>query len=270
VTVTNVVPGSSNGSARPPTVVLVLRDISVSFGGIRALTEVSMQVELGEVHGLMGPNGAGKTTLFDVVSGVRRPSSGTVLLDNVEVTRWTPVQRARHGLRRTFQRVQVFGRLSVADNLLVPLEHHGGGGGLAADFLALPSRRRIENRRRERVAEVAEMCGLTAMLERPAGSLAIGLGRQVELARALIADPKVLLLDEPTSGLDHTESDRLSGLIAEIASSHQCGIVLVEHDVAFMMHHCRSITVLDLGRVIAEGSPSEIQDNRDVQAAYFD
>jgi branched-chain amino acid transport system ATP-binding protein len=263
-------PVSSNGNAPQSKMVLELRDISVNFGGICALTDVSMQVELGEVHGLMGPNGAGKTTLFDVVSGVRRPSSGTVLLDDLDVTNWKTVRRARHGLRRTFQRVQIFGRLSVEDNLLVPLEHHGGGGGLVADFLALPTRRRIENQRRQRVAEVAEMCGLTALLKRPAGSLAIGLGRQVELARALIADPKVLLLDEPTSGLDHTESDRLSGLIVEIAGSHTCGVVLVEHDVSFMMRHCRTITVLDLGRVIAEGAPSEIQDNRDVQAAYFD
>jgi branched-chain amino acid transport system ATP-binding protein len=267
---TELLPPNTNGNTPLPTVALELREISVNFGGISALTDVSMQVELGEVHGLMGPNGAGKTTLFDVVSGVRRPSSGAVLLDDIDVTRWSPVHRARHGIRRTFQRVQVFGRLSVADNLLVPLEHHGGGGGLAADFLALPSRRRIEAKRRERVSEIAEMCGLSAMLNRPAGSLAIGFGRQVELARALIAEPKVLLLDEPTSGLDHAESDRLSGLIVEIAGTHKCGVVLVEHDVAFMMHHCRSITVLDLGRVIAEGAPAEIQNNSDVQAAYFD
>jgi branched-chain amino acid transport system ATP-binding protein len=249
---------------------LQLLGVSVVFGGIRALSDVSMKVDRGQVHGLMGPNGAGKTTLFDVVSGIGHPTTGTVVLDGVDVSHWSPVRRARHGLRRTFQRVQVFGRLTVADNLLLPLEQHRGGGGLMADILALPGRRRLEVSRRLHVAEIAEQCGLASILDRPAGSLAIGLCRQVELARALIAKPHVLLLDEPTSGLDQVEAERLSGLVVEVARAQSCGILLVEHDVSFLMGHCQTITVLDLGRVIAEGSPAEIQANPGVQAAYFD
>ncbi len=257
-----------HGVSSDPT--LELRNVSVLFGGIQALDDVSVTVRKGEIHGLMGPNGAGKTTLFDVVSGVRRPTSGTVILNGTDISDWSAVRRSRHGLRRTFQRVQIFGRLTVADNILLPLEQDGGGGGVLADLLALPGRRRLEVARRQRVAEIAELCGLTSVLGRPAGSLSIGLCRQVELARAMIASPLVLLLDEPTSGLDHQEADRLSKLLTDVSESQSCGILLVEHDVAFMMAHCHVISVLDLGMVIAEGSPTEIQSNSAVQSAYFD
>ncbi|MGE0141005.1 MAG: ABC transporter ATP-binding protein [Ilumatobacteraceae bacterium] len=250
--------------------VLALDDIVVQFGGIRAVDGASMRVRPGTVRGLIGPNGAGKTTLFDVISGLRRPNSGTVQMSGTDVTAWSPTKRARHGVRRTFQRVQVFGRLSVADNLLVALEHHGGGGGLPADFLAWPPRRRHERERRERAAEMAEMCGLSAVIDQPAASLPIGLARQVELARALIDRPKLLLLDEPTSGLDETEWLRLGGLIRQVSNEHSCAIVLVEHNVPFVMDHCEQITVLELGRVIADGSPDEVRADPAVRAAYFD
>jgi branched-chain amino acid transport system ATP-binding protein len=250
--------------------VLALDNISVQFGGIRAVDDASLSVQPGTVRGLIGPNGAGKTTLFDVISGLRRPNSGTVQLDGHDVTSWSPTKRARRGVRRTFQRVQVFGRLSVADNLLVALEHHGGGGGLAADFVAWPARRTIERERRERVAEVAEQCGLTAVLDQPAASLPIGVARLVELARALVDGPRLLLLDEPTSGLDETEWQRLGGLITQLSAQHACAVVLVEHNVPFVMDHCEQITVLELGRVIADGSPSDVRANEAVRAAYFD
>ncbi len=223
----------------------------------------------GSIHGLIGPNGAGKTTLFDVVSGVRAPDTGRVVLGGVDVTRWSSSRRARAGLRRTFQRVQVFGRLSVADNLLVALEHHGGGGGLPADVVAWPGRRHLEHERRERVAEVAELCGLAAVLDRPAGTLPVALARQVELGRALVDEPTVLLLDEPTSGLDDAESARLGGLIDRVARERRCAIVVVEHNVPFVMQHCATVTALDLGRVIAEGPAAEVQDDPAVQSAYF-
>jgi branched-chain amino acid transport system ATP-binding protein len=164
----------------------------------------------------------------------------------------------------------VFGRLSVADNLLLAIEHHGGGGGFLADFVSWPPRRSLERRRREQAEAMAERCGLSNVLERKAGSLPIGVARQVELARALIDDPAVLLLDEPTSGLDEDETERLSRLIKLVSSEHRCAVVLVEHDVRFMMAHCMQITVLDLGRVIAEGSPTVIQADPVVRAAYLD
>jgi branched-chain amino acid transport system ATP-binding protein len=252
------------------TPVLALDGVTVQFGGIRAVDSASMTVRPGAVRGLIGPNGAGKTTLFDVISGLRRPNAGTVRMSGVDVTSWSPTRRARHGVRRTFQRVQVFGRLSVADNLLIALEHHGGGGGLPADFVAWPPRRRHERLRRERAAEIGELCGLGAVLDQPAASLPIGLARQVELARALIDRPKLLLLDEPTSGLDETEWVRLGNLIRQVSAEHSCAIVLVEHNVPFVMDHCEQITVLELGRVIADGTPDEVRADPAVRAAYFD
>jgi branched-chain amino acid transport system ATP-binding protein len=251
------------------TAALRVADVSVSFGGIRALTQVTFTVPPGVVHGLIGPNGAGKTTLFDVISGLRTPSEGSLHLAGVDVTRTSATERARLGLRRTFQRVQLFGRLSVADNLLIALEHHGGGGGLVGDVLALPGRRRRERERRARVADVAKMCGLSAVLDRPAGSLPVALARQVELGRALVDGPSVLLLDEPTSGLDDAETARLGELISTLSSEHRCAVVLVEHNVQFVMDHCSRITFMRLGRVVVDGSPAEIRGNLDVQNTYL-
>ncbi|HZP31477.1 MAG TPA: ABC transporter ATP-binding protein [Acidimicrobiia bacterium] len=248
---------------------LALEDVTVRFGGITALDGVSMSVDAGEVGGLIGPNGAGKTTLFDVISGVRIPDTGHVRLDGVDVTRMSPVTRARKGMRRTFQRVQTFGWLSVEDNVLSALEWRGGGGGILADLVSSPTRRRREKQRRERTEEVLELCGLSAVRREPAGSLPIGLARMVEMARAIVDPPRVLLLDEPTSGLDETEAARLGERIQALKAEGSCAVVLVEHDVGFVMAQCDRIVVLDLGRVLAVGLPAEIQANAAVRAAYL-
>jgi branched-chain amino acid transport system ATP-binding protein len=248
---------------------LELSAVTVRFGGIVALSDVSLSAARGEVLGLIGPNGAGKTTLFDVISGVRAADHGRVLLDGRDVTATSAVVRARRGLRRTFQRVQTFGWLSVEDNVLTALEWRGGGGGMLADLVALPTRRSRERERRLRVAEVLERCGLTAVAKEPAAALPIGLGRMVEVARAVVDPPTVLLLDEPTSGLEQTEADRLGELIQSIRADGSCAVVLVEHDVGFVMRQCQRIVVLDLGRVLAVGSPQEIQTNTEVRAAYL-
>jgi branched-chain amino acid transport system ATP-binding protein len=249
--------------------VLALDDVTVRFGGITALEGVSIHVARGEVCGLIGPNGAGKTTLFDVISGVRVPDSGTVRLAGEDVTKVSAVVRARRGMRRTFQRVQTFGWLSVEDNVLSALEWRGGGGGLLADLVWSPTRRRRERERRARAAEVIELCGLTAVKDESAGSLPIGLARMVEVARAIVDAPQVLLLDEPTSGLDETEAARLGERIQSIRADADCAVVLVEHDVGFVMRQCDRIVVLDLGRVLATGTPSEIQADPAVRAAYL-
>jgi len=254
---------------RSGTVALALQGVSVRFGGIRALTDVSFSVVPGEVMGLIGPNGAGKTTLFDAISGVRMPDEGRVFLGGRDMTKANAVARARWGLRRTFQRVQTFGWLTVEDNVLTATEWEGGGGGIVADLLAFPTRRRHEKRRRERVAEVLEQCGLDAVKHDSAGSLPIGLARMVEVARALIAEPKVLMLDEPTSGLDEAEATRLGERIQGIRADGECAVVLVEHDVGFVMEQCDRIVVLDLGQVLATGTPAEIQQNAAVRAAYL-
>jgi branched-chain amino acid transport system ATP-binding protein len=249
--------------------VLGLEGVSVHFGGIAALTDVDLAVDAGEVCGLIGPNGAGKTTLFDVVSGVRIPETGRVMLDGGDVTRWPAARRARAGLRRTFQRVQTYGWLSIEDNVLAALEWRGGGGGLPADLVGLPTRRRRERERRERVAHVLDLCGLTAVADRPAGSLPMGLARMVELARAMVDPPRVLLLDEPTSGLGDNDMARLGERIRAIQAEESCAVLLVEHDVGFVMEQCDRIAVLNLGQVIAVGSAKEIQSNAEVRTAYL-
>ncbi|MFG1968303.1 ABC transporter ATP-binding protein [Nonomuraea fuscirosea] len=244
---------------------LDVQGVSVSFGGIRALDQVSFEVGEGQVCGVIGPNGAGKTTLFDVVSGLRRPDEGRVLLAGRDLTRVSPVRRARAGLRRTFQRTQVFGRLTVAGNVLAALDWHGGGGGLAADLVGLPARRRLERERQERVDEVLELCGLTPLRDAYAAALPVGRRRLVELARALADRPKLLLLDEPTSGLDAGQSERL----AEVVSGLDTTVLLVEHDMGFVMGTCDRIVVLDLGKVIATGAPAAIRADPVVRAAYL-
>ena len=259
-------------AARPPDIdhpVLRLEHITVRFGGITALDDVSLALRAGDVCGLIGPNGAGKTTLFDVISGVRAADAGQVVLDGTDITGWGAVRRARAGLRRTFQRVQTYGWLSTADNVLAGLEWEGGGGGLLADLFASPTRRRREQKRREQVDRVLEFCGVDGVRDEPAGSLPIGTARMVEVARAIVERPRVLLLDEPTSGLEEAEVNRLGDRIRAIRGDESCAVLLVEHDVGFVMGLCDRVVVLDLGRVLATGRPDEIQSNADVRAAYL-
>jgi branched-chain amino acid transport system ATP-binding protein len=249
--------------------ILSVSEVSVSFGGIRALDGVSLSVGSGEIVGLIGPNGAGKTTLFDVISGVRFPQSGKVQLEGVDVTSRTAIQRARSGLRRTYQAVQVFGWLSVVDNVVAALEWEGGGGGLFADLVSSPTRRRREKARRAQAMAALERCGLAAVADAPSASLPIGQARMVELARATADPPKVLLLDEPTSGLEPAEATRLAELIRSISHSVGCAVLLVEHDMDFVMGVCDRIVVLNLGQVIAQGTPEEVRADEAVRTAYL-
>ena len=247
---------------------LATHGISVQFGGVLALTEVNMHVARGEVCGLIGPNGAGKTTLFDVLSGVRTPKTGTVEMEGVDVTTSSATWRARNGMRRTFQRQQVFGGMTVGDNVLTALEWRGGGGGMLADMMALPSRRRRERERREQSRLTLAEFNIDTILDDAAGTIPIGAARQLELARAVVDRPSVLLLDEPTSGLDEAERDRL-GEVIQIERARGTAVVLVEHDVEFVMSQCDRIVVLNLGEVIADDSPSAIRKNPQVLAAYL-
>jgi branched-chain amino acid transport system ATP-binding protein len=248
---------------------LQVQGVGVSFSGVIALRDVSMGVRRGEVLGLIGPNGAGKTTLFDVVSGLQPPASGSIFFDGNDITGHSAVARSRAGMRRTFQRQQVFGRLTVEENLLTATEWHGGGGGILADLVAFPTRKRIERRRREAVNDVLQMCGLESFRHAMAGSLPIGTARMVELGRALAESPSLLLLDEPTSGLGGAEAEHLSEVIRRLKGELSCAILLVEHDITFVMSHCDRVVVLQLGEVLAEGTPSQIQANPEVRDAYL-
>jgi branched-chain amino acid transport system ATP-binding protein len=257
------VPSSVDGA------LVALDRVGVQFGGVTALEDVTLSFSGGELCGLIGPNGAGKTTLFDVISGVRTPDHGRVFLNGADATRWPASRRARWRMRRTFQRVQTFGWLTVEDNLLVALEWPGGGGGMLADMAALPTRRRHERARRKRVDEVLELTGLTTVRRAMPRSLPIGLARTVELGRCLVERPRVLLLDEPTSGLDDQEADRLGDRIRAVRLEEGCAVIVVEHNMGFVMEHCDRVVALETGRVIATGTPSEIQANDAVRAAYL-
>jgi branched-chain amino acid transport system ATP-binding protein len=249
--------------------VLQLEGISVRFGGIVALADVSFDARVGEVLGIIGPNGAGKTTLFDVISGVRSPNEGRVVLGGIDLTGKSASERARRGLRRTFQRVQTFGWLTVEDNVLTALEWRGGGGGFVADLVYAPTRRHRERARRARVNEILERCGLIPLRKELAGSLPIGVARMVEFARAVVDPPKLLLLDEPASGLDETEILRLGEQIQAVRAETGCVVLLVEHNAGFVMEQSERVVVLDLGTVLATGLPEEIQRNQAVRDAYL-
>lgn len=259
---------SASQSNRAPDA-LSLQHIGVRFGGIAALSDVNVSIPRGQLCGLIGANGAGKTTLFDVISGIRTPNTGRILLHGRDVTRSSPHRRARAGLRRTFQRVQVFGWLTVEENLLVASEWRGGGGGVLADLVSSPTRRRREAMRRSKAAQVLERCGLTGLADRPAGSLPIGTARLVELGRALMDEPSVLLLDEPASGLDPAEAERFGDLVQQVVSESGTAVLLVEHDVGFVMDRCDRVIVLNLGEILADGSPHEVREDPLVLDAYL-
>lgn len=259
--------GDANEAASA--VALGVRDIQVRFAGVVAVDGVCIEARRGEVLGLIGPNGAGKTTLFDAISGLRPPDRGGVELEGQDVSGLSPVRRARRGLRRTFQRQQLFGGLSVEDNLLCASEWRGGGGGVTGDLLGWPGRRRRERARRGALDGTLDACGLTSVRRMPAGSLPIGRARMLELGRALIDGPSVLLLDEPTSGLGEDEMERLTAIVERTKASGRCAVVLIEHDIGFVMAHADRVSVLVRGQIIAEGTPADVQRDEQVRAAYL-
>ena len=244
---------------------LRLSGVSVSFGGVHALRNISLTVDAGQICGLIGPNGAGKTTLFDAISGVRPPTSGNIRFAGRNVSKNGPTSRARLGMRRTFQRSQPFGWLSVEDNIRVALE--GETNNLLGDMARLKGRQ--AKARTERVREVLAQFNLESVKDQPAGRLPIGLIRMVELARALVSKPRLLLLDEPTSGLDQRETGLLGRAIAGARRDYGCAVLLVEHDVPFVVQLCDRLVALNLGTILADGTPEEVQVNPAVRTAYL-
>jgi branched-chain amino acid transport system ATP-binding protein len=232
---------------------LAADDVHVRFAGVVALDGVSLKVERGEVVGLIGPNGSGKTTCLNALSGFVRPSEGRVVLDGRDVSRWTPARRARGGLTRTFQGVRAFAALSVLENVEVA----GLGAGLG---------RRAARRR---AGEILARLELEPLAATPAGAVSTGDERRVGIARALATEPRYLLLDEPAAGLNDAESERLIATIRSLAEEFECGVLLVEHDMAVVMGTCARLHVLDTGRTIAEGAPAQVAADSAVVAAYF-
>jgi branched-chain amino acid transport system ATP-binding protein len=233
--------------------VLRAEDVEVRFGGVRAVQGMSLDCPAGRVTGLIGPNGAGKTTLFNVITGLQKPNAGRVLLDDRDITRHSTQRRAKAGVARTFQRLEVFGSLTVRDNVLLAAELHGG--------LLRKGSADVADRLLERV-------GLAAFRDQQAGVLPTGMARLLELARALATEPAVLLLDEPGSGLDESECTALGTLLTELAREGMA-VLLVEHDMELVMRVCEHVYVLDFGQLLSEGTPAQVQADPAVQTAYL-
>jgi len=229
---------------------LEIRQVMVRFGGVMAVGGVDLDVQAGETTGLIGPNGAGKTTLFNVISGMQDPTAGMVSVNGVDISHESPHRRAKRGLARTFQRLELFASLTVRDNVRV-----------AAELASLTN---IDST----VDRLLEKVGVSHLADKTAGELPTGSARLVEIARALATGPQLLLLDEPASGLDESESDRLGTLLRELTEDG-LGVLLVEHDMSLVMRVCDSIYVLDLGMIIAHGTPEYIQHDPQVLQAYL-
>jgi len=246
---------------------LVAERLSVAFGGVRAIDEVSLAVAPGLVFSIIGPNGAGKTTLFNVISGLYRPERGRVRLAGEDVTALAPEGLARRGLSRTFQNLQIFFRMSVIENVMVGRHRHETTG-MFADLFHLPAVRRQNRMTREAAAAALERVGLAAAAERPAGSLSFGDLKRLELARALASEPKLLLLDEPAAGCNAVETEGIATVIRRL-SRDGITVVLVEHDMRLVMNVSDRIHVLANGRTLAEGVADEVRTNPAVIAAYL-
>jgi ABC-type branched-subunit amino acid transport system ATPase component len=254
----------------PTTNLLEAQGVTVRFGGVVALDDVSLRVPEGSTVGLVGPNGAGKTTLFGVLSGLLRPKAGRVTMSGVDVTHRSPQHRARKGLSRTFQRMELFTELTVREHLVLARRVNEGRErllGMARDLTGFGERPGPGEE--EAVEEILALLGLDGVADRPALAIPLGTGRLLEVARALAAEPTVMLLDEPSSGLDAHETEQLGDALRRVRSERGIAFVLVEHNVEFVLGLSDRITVLDFGRLIAEGTPDEIRTSPEVQAAYF-
>ena len=229
--------------------------VSVRFGGLTALDTAHINVEPGQVTGLVGPNGAGKTTCFNVITGLQNPSAGRVILDGADITAKSPTKRARLGIARTFQKLEAFGSLSAYENVLVAAEMRKAWDRSGFDPVQV-------------TRELIHRVGLETQQHFVASTLPTGTARLVELARSLATNPRVLLLDEPSSGLNEEETGEMAALLREFVAEG-LAVLLVEHDMSFVMSTCAFIHVLDFGRIIATGTPAEIQADAAVQAAYL-
>jgi branched-chain amino acid transport system ATP-binding protein len=251
-------------SAEP---ILDVRGLSIAFGGVKAVDHVSLSAHPGEIHSIIGPNGAGKTTLFNLISGVYQPGSGSVTLGGRPVTGLAPEALAARGLSRTFQNLQIFFRMSAAENVMVGRHRHEKGLVLSHLF-ALPSVARQNRESRAHALTLLDQVGLLAYADKLAGSMPYGALKRLEIARALATEPKILLLDEPAAGCNAIETEEVDRVIHDVARSG-IAVLLVEHDMRLVMRISDRVTVLDRGKSLTTGRPEAVRADPRVISAYL-
>lgn len=250
------------------TPILKLTNVEKIFGGLRAIGGVSFEVQEKQIYGLIGPNGAGKTTLFNVITGVYTPDGGDVSFNGQSISGWKPFKIARHGIGRTFQNIRICGEMSVMDNVLMAAHHRGTTGLLAAIFRT----KKYDNDElaiRKKADELLEVFGLTELKNEEAGSLPYGSQRRLEIARALMLDPKLILLDEPAAGFNSREASKLKDQIRWLRDTFGLTILLVEHNMHVVMSVCDHVHCVDHGETIADGTPDHVRNHPEVLRAYL-
>jgi branched-chain amino acid transport system ATP-binding protein len=267
--VSQLLSAESGGSAADQTLALEARGVTVRFGGLVALSDVTIAVPRAAIVGLVGPNGAGKTTLFHVISGLLNPNDGDVFLGGRKITRLSAARRARLGLARTFQQLELFMGLTVREHVVLGYRVRNERRRLWSDLFTAGALRGESRDEKKRVDHLVDLLGLTSVANTAAASLPLGTSRRVEVARALATHPSVLLLDEPSSGLDARETAQLGIALRSVVTEEQVSMLLVEHDVAMVLGLSSRVSVLDFGVCIAEGSPDEIRNNEAVRSAYL-
>ncbi len=248
--------------------VLEVKNLSISYGGLKAVDNFSVTIEKGQLYGLIGPNGAGKTTVFNLLTGVYKPDTGKILLDGRDITGKTTAEISRAGIARTFQNIRLFSELSVLDNVKAGLHNHYPYSTLSG-VLRLPSFRAKEREMDEKAMEILKVFDLDGEFNYQASNLPYGKQRKLEIARAIATEPKLLLLDEPAAGMNPNETEELMETIKFVREHFHTTVLLIEHDMKLVSGICERLTVLNFGKVLAEGPTAEVLHNHDVIVAYL-
>ena len=247
---------------------LEVKNLGISFGGLRAVDNFSLKIEKGQLYGLIGPNGAGKTTIFNLLTGVYKPTDGSFIFDGEELAGKSAIDINKKGIARTFQNIRLFGNMSVLDNVKVGL-HNSESTNLFDSIFRTPKYRKEEKNITEKALELLDVFGLKEEANFKASNLPYGKQRKLEIARALGTNPKLLLLDEPAAGINPAETAELMETIALVRNKFGISILLIEHDMSLVMGICERLVVLEYGRVIADGLPDEVVHNPRVVSAYL-